>query len=1075
MDSNGKPVTMELDTGAEITTLPLHVYEKLFQSSQLCPTDKRLSQYDGSPLKILGEMPVTVGYKGQVMEDSVLVVDVGSRYPLLGRDWMFKVRFDWNEIFYGQTEKGNARSVHEVSLSAFQNKYQELFSEGLGEVRGMSAQVDLEPGTQPRFFKCRPVPFALRDQVNKELERQIKEGELVPVEKSEWAAPLVIVRKSGGSVRICADYKVTVNPSVKEQAYRLPTAEEIFSTLAHGESFSKLDLANAYKQLPLVPDSQAVLTMNTPLGLLMPTRLPFGLKVSPNLWQRTMDDVLKGLTGVACYLDDLLVTGRSREEHKANLEAVMQRLQEYGLRLRREKCELFREKIVYLGHEISKDGLRPTGERVKGIVDMPEPTNTKELLTFLGLMTYNAKFIPNLSAVLRPLYDLTRKGAKWVWTLECQHSFDQAKASLSSAGALAHYDVDRPLKMYCDASSKGVGACIVHQFPGGAERPVAYASRSLSEAEQKYAQIEREGLAIVFGVKRFHQYICGRRFTLVTDHRPLCRIFSPSAETSSVAAARLQRWALILSMYDYEIEFVSGLQNVPADVLSRLPSPKESVTEGWQVCSATEEGEQVCLSIEDDVLPVTADEVAKETSRDPVLGPVLGWVRSGAWPKKAENPDCQPYIRFRDSLTVVDGCLQLGEKVVIPSKFRRQLLDELHVGHLGVCRMKSLARGFMWWPHLDADVERLCKQCYPCQANAQMPATASVHPWVYPSGPWERVHIDFASHQGKCYLILVDAFSKWPEIEEMHGTTASKTIETLTKIFATHGFPITLVSDNGPPFTSDEFKRYLLSRGIFHRTTPPYHPASNGQAESMVRTFKSFLRKQLLSGVNRGTVVCQFLARYRVTPCSSTGRAPAELMLGRMPRTKLSLLKPSVTDRMRGDEGFVYSREFVAGDSVLLRDLRPGSSLKWRPATVTARVGPLVYEVCVDGRTRRAHLDHLLADRTENRPGPPTLDRPAPAVVPELERSAADSGRGASPTGARSSLTAGEPVSPQREPTGGPVPQRASEGPMLRQWQTLSPPEGLVSGGVGSEDGCSRDVCGEPLLRRSERLRKKFL
>ena len=143
--------------------------------------------------------------------------------------------------------------------------------------------------------------------MNKELERQIKEGELVPVEKSEWAAPLVIVRKSGGSVRICADYKVTVNPSVKEQAYRLPTAEEIFSTLAHGEWFSKLDLANAYKQLPLVPDSQAVLTMNTPLGLLMPTRLPFGLKVSPNLWQRTMDDVLKGLTGVACYLDDLLV------------------------------------------------------------------------------------------------------------------------------------------------------------------------------------------------------------------------------------------------------------------------------------------------------------------------------------------------------------------------------------------------------------------------------------------------------------------------------------------------------------------------------------------------------------------------------------------------------------------------------------------------------------------------------------------------------------------------------------------------------------------------------------------------
>ena len=241
-----------------------------------------------------------------------------------------------------------------------------------------------------------------------------------------------------------------------------------------------------------MPESQAVLTMNTPLGLLMPTRLPFGLKVSPNLWQRTMDEVLKGLTGVACYLDDILVTGRSREEHKANLEAVMQRLQERGLRLRREKCELFREKIVYLGHEISKDGLRPTGERVKGIVNMPAPGNVKELFTFLGLMTYNARFIPNLSTLLRPLYDLTRTGVKWAWTQECQATFNKAKASLSSARALAHYDVNKPLKMYCDASSRGVGACIVHLMPGGVERPVAYASRTLSEAEQKYAQIERE-------------------------------------------------------------------------------------------------------------------------------------------------------------------------------------------------------------------------------------------------------------------------------------------------------------------------------------------------------------------------------------------------------------------------------------------------------------------------------------------------------------------------------------------------------------------------------------------------------
>ena len=417
----------------------------------------------------------------------------------------------------------------------------------------------------------------------------------------------------------------------------------------------------------------------------------------------------------------------------------------------------------------------------------------------------------------------------------------------------------------------------------------------------------------------------------------------------------------------------------------------------------------------------------------------------------------------------------MGEKVVIPSKFRRQVLEELHVGHLGVCKMKSLARGFVWWPHVDDEIEQVCQQCGPCRANAQMPPTTAVHPWVYPSAPWERVHVDFASHQGRSYLVLVDAFSKWPEIEEMHGTTANQTIEALTKIFATHGFPVTLVSDNGPPFKSAEFEHFLRSRGIFHRATPPYHPASNGQAESMVRTFKSFLKKQQRNGRSRAVMVCQFLARYRVTPCSSTGRASAELLLGRIPRTKLSLLKPSVTQRLIGLGEFVYSREFLTGDSVLLRDLRPGSVSKWRRATVTGRVGPLVYEVYIDGRTRTAHLDHLLADRTVDRPGLVVSDRPVPAVVPESEPIRRDSGKDELPAADRGPLDRGTPV-PQSGATelpGAAMQRRASGGshrgrPLGYSGDSVSCSAGaaLVSPG---NDGQSAG----PVLRRSERLRSR--
>ncbi|XP_043194801.1 uncharacterized protein K02A2.6-like isoform X2 [Amphibalanus amphitrite] len=585
---------------------------------------------------------------------------------------------------------------------------------------------------------------------------------------------------------------------------------------------------------------------------------------------------------------------------------------------------------------------------------MPAPKNAKELLTFLGMVTYNAKFLPHLSTVLRPLYDLTKRDTVWNWSPKCQEAFSEVKSMLADAGCLTHYDLGKRVKVYCDASAYGLGACMVH-VDGSGERPIAFASRTLTEAERKYAQIEREALAIIFAVKRWHQYLCGRSFTLVTDHKPLCHIFGPHTQVPSVAAARLQRWALILSMYQYDVEYLPGSRNVAADALSRLPGP-DTCDRTVHVLEDVEEG---CCAV-DDVLPVTAAQVASATAKDPVLSVVLGWARTGAWPGHANDSRLKPYLQRREQLTVIDGCVQLGEKVVIPDRYRAQLLKELHEGHVGIHKMKSLARVFLWWPGLDGDIEKVCRSCPSCVENANMPKPENVHPWKYPVQPWDRVHIDFATFEGKTYLLLVDAYSKWPEVRYMSSTTATKTIEVLTDIFATHGFPVTLVSDNGPPFTSGEFQSYLAARGIHHRLTPPYHPASNGQAESLVRTFKAFLKRY---AGPRTTAVAQFLAKYRTTPCVTTARAPAELLFGRLPRTKLSLLKPSVAARMRHEPVDTVSRSFLAGQPVLVRDLRPAATEKWQRAVVVAIGGPLTYSVRLpDGRIRLAHVDHLLAD-----------------------------------------------------------------------------------------------------------------
>ena len=225
------------------------------------------------------------------------------------------------------------------------------------------------------------------------MEKQVKEGELVPVDKSEWATPIVVVHKKDGEIRICGDFKVSINPCLHPQTYPLPTPEEIFSTLANEESYTKLDLGRAYKQMEIKKECQSLLTINTHRGLFKYTRLPFGITTAPSLWQRAMAQVLSGLPGVVYYIDDILVTGRTREEHTKNLRAVLQRIREYGLRLKKSKCQFFMRELEFLGHSITPEGVKPTKSRVKSILEAPAPTNKQELQSFLGMLTYNAKFV----------------------------------------------------------------------------------------------------------------------------------------------------------------------------------------------------------------------------------------------------------------------------------------------------------------------------------------------------------------------------------------------------------------------------------------------------------------------------------------------------------------------------------------------------------------------------------------------------------------------------------------------------------------------------------------------------------
>uniref|UniRef100_A0A3B3XNZ2 Gypsy retrotransposon integrase-like protein 1 n=1 Tax=Poecilia mexicana TaxID=48701 RepID=A0A3B3XNZ2_9TELE len=443
-----------------------------------------------------------------------------------------------------------------------------------------------------------------------------------------------------------------------------------------------------------------------------------------------MDQVLQGMDGVICYLDDILITGKDAESHLTNLKEVLKRLESYNLREKREKCEFMQDSVAYLGHVIDATGIHPMKEKTTAIQKAPVPRNVTELRSFLALLNYYGKFIPNLSTLIQPMSALLHKDAGWIWSEKCQNAFENAKKSLQSDKILVHFDAELPIILACDASPYGVGAVISHQMKDGSERPIAFASRMLTKTEQNYSQIEKEALGLVFGVMKFHDYLYGRKFILVTDHKPLLKILGPKTGVPTLAAARLQRWALILAAYKYEIQYKRSEQHSNADALSRLPmKPSVDVVSNpiYKVSYLDE-------------LPITAREIAKETDKDPVLKVVKQLVLTG-WPKHVQDELLKPYFQRRFELTVEDECLLWGLRVVVPKKLRDQLISELHEHHWGIVKMKSLARSLFWWPAVDECIEQEVRECTICQKQRSMPCTAPVHKWKWAASPWERIHL----------------------------------------------------------------------------------------------------------------------------------------------------------------------------------------------------------------------------------------------------------------------------------------------------------------------------------------------
>lgn len=531
---------------------------------------------------------------------------------------------------------------------------------------------------------------------------------------------------------------------------------------------------------------------------------------------------------------------------------------------------------------------------------------------------------------------------------------------------LEPFDPLKPIILAVDASSYGVGAVLSHMV-NNVEKPVCFASSTLTPAQANYAQVHKEALAVVFGITKFHKYLYGAKFTLVTDNTAIKEIFNPSKGTSAIAVARLQRWALQVAGYQYVIEHRPGKLINHADALSRLPLPENNDIKHVSLGIK-------CLANAPSI--VNLDLVRSHQKSDELLSKIYKFVQHG-WPNQVE-PCLKPYSTLKSHFGIDDGVLYFDDRVAIPESLKSAVIRQLHSNHDGIVRMKMLGRSYVWWKHLDKDLNNVVQQCVVCQQRQSVPREHVDSSWSKCERPLQRIHLDLFHFESNVALIIVDAFSKYIDIRLLKSSNSLQVIEQVESFFAYFGIAEEVVSDNGPPFNSELFETFLSVNGAKVSKSPPYHPQSNGLAERGVRTVKDCLKKYLLDEkckpLSLSRKINRFLISYRNTPCTVTNRTPSSMLYSYTPRTLVNLVNPRKVEiesvypknvvstkcvpSTSSNHAVQSTKTFTAGEKVFYRN-HFKEIVRWIPAVILQKLSPLTYLINVDGNVKMVHVNQI--------------------------------------------------------------------------------------------------------------------
>ena len=859
----GISVRFKTDTGADVTVIPESVFKRI-RNANLMHSDRILCGPAKNALHVIGQFNATLKHRGGVTSEEVYVVR-GLQTPLIGLPAIKSLGL---VVRVCATESGDY-------ATRILNSYPDLFT-GLGTL-GEEYKICLRPHAQPfALYTPRRVALPLMNAVKEELERMVELGVIRPVqEATEWCAGMVVVPKADGKIRICVDF-TKLNESVCRELHMLPCVEQILAQLSGAKMFSKLDANSGFWQIKLSESSSPLTTFITPFGRFCFQRLPFGITSAPEIFQKRMSEILLGLDGVVCMMDDVLIFGPNQEIHDMRLKAVLQRVKSAGVTLNRDKCVFSQSSVKFLGQIVDAQGVRPDPNKVTAIRGMAAPMNTTELRRYLGMINQLSKFTPNIAELTKPLRELLSKKNEWTWNEIHQKAFSKLKDEVSTQPVLALYSPKLDTIVSADASSYGIGAVLLQRQLDGSVKPVSYASRSLTPTEQKYAQIEKEALGVTWACERFRDFLTGLQFQIETDHKPLVPLLG--SNNLEDLPLRVQRFRLRLMRFKYTISHIPGKELVIADTLSRAPS-----NEVYQEEKEFRAEIQAYVDLVVRNIPTSEPkmlEIKQAQQKDEICQKVIQYCQEG-WPDKSlVKGEWKQFFHVASELSIQDGLLLRGNRIVIPMALRAPVLNRLHEGHLGINKCRDRARESVWWPGLNTELEVKISMCTKCiKSHSQKPEPLMMS--KLPDLPWQKVATDLFSWKGSQYLLIIDYFSRYVELSKLSATTSQDVINHMKSIFARHGIPNEVVSDNGPQFSSNVFHSFAGEYGFVHTTSSPRYPQGNGEAERAVRTIKNILDKAKDPYLG--------LLAYRSTPLRN-GYSPSELLMNRRLRTTVPTL-----------------------------------------------------------------------------------------------------------------------------------------------------------------------------------------